>query len=97
MVDPELIQASRERIPDEWRRKYLQRPADRLAADVVRLYDENFLLKRESYRIQKELLKTKKQLEFARWQLWTLWVLLLGEGAVIGWLVKIIFSLLSRH
>ena len=118
MVDPELVKISRERIPDEWRKKFEKRTPEELAGDVIllfdenyllrqklnRLYDENFILRKTNDRIQGELLTTKKELDekivklsFAKWQRWTLWILVCGEGAVIGWLVKEIFLLLSRR
>ena len=74
--------------PDDWRRNYLQRPIDKLPADITRAFDMMWKLQREKDSINGKLLEAERRLDVAGWKLWTLGLIVTGEGLVIGWLVK---------
>lgn len=88
MRDPNLIDESSGRIPEEWRRQYLQRPIEKLPGDVVKLFDENFQLRKENNQFRADLLNAQGVLRTADLKLWILMLVVTGEGCVIGWLVK---------
>ena len=78
MQDPNLIETPAVRIPDEWRRKYMQRPLEKLPGDVVKLFDEQFAL---NIRLRKDRDEINRKLLDAQRKLRRIWVLTL---AVIG-------------
>jgi hypothetical protein len=92
--DPLLIDEPR--IPEEWRRNYLVRSPEKLAGDVTRLYDENWLLKRENGRMQQALLDTERRLNSAGLKMWIMGLVLGAQGSVIGWLVKAFLERMGR-
>lgn len=96
MRDPDLIDnqgqplESPQRIPDQWRAKYLQRPVDRLPADVVKCFDRLWQVEREKDRIAANLAETGKSLKWERRIRAALIVVVSGEAVVIGWLVTVV-------
>jgi hypothetical protein len=87
MQDPKLIDPNEPRIPDKWRRLYLQRPLDKLPADVTVLFDRQEKLSREKDLVQADLMEAQRRLSSADLKIWVLMLVVSGEGAVIGWLV----------
>ncbi len=88
MRDPQLIDPAEPRIPDEWRRAYLNRPIERLPRDVTLAFDRLWTIEREKDEMRGELLAAKDQLHWADLKIWILMLVVGGEGAIIGWLVK---------
>jgi hypothetical protein len=54
MKDRELIDLACPRIPDQWRRKYLSRPIERLPADMNAAFDRIYKLEREKDQLRKD-------------------------------------------
>ena len=52
MRDQDLIDLALPRIPDEWRRKYLSRPIERLPADMNAAFDRIYKVEREKDQIR---------------------------------------------
>lgn len=88
MRDQNLIDPSSPRIPDEWRRSYLNRPIERLPKDVMILFDRHVKLEREKDLVHADLIEAQRRLGAADIKIWVLMLLIGGEGAVIGWLVR---------
>lgn len=86
--DAKLIDPQEPRIPDDWRRAYLNRPIERLPLDVTRAYDRIVKLEREKNLVQADLLQAQRSLDRADLKIWVLMLAVGAEGAVIGWLVK---------
>jgi hypothetical protein len=93
MLDPKLIDPSKPRIPDEWRRIYMQRPIEKLPADVVYLFDEQHKLKtnlqKDKTQIDKSLLDAQSKLRWARGLISLLLVAMAGSWAVTVLVVKL--------
>jgi hypothetical protein len=81
------------RIPDEWRRKYMQRPLEKLPGDVVKLFDEQFALnirlRKERDEMNRKLLNAQSRLRFARGWIWVLTLAMAGSWALIFGMVKL--------
>lgn len=92
MRDPNLIDLQQERIPQDWRRNYLERPIARLPKDMITAFDMMWKLQREKDDINARLLKAQRRLERAGWKMWTLGIIVTGEGVVIGWAVKFLLE-----
>jgi hypothetical protein len=60
------------------REEFLARPLTHIPKDVVVLFDRNARLQR--------------QLNLATWKIWTLMLVVGGEGAVIRWLFKFVLA-----
>jgi hypothetical protein len=88
MRDLKLIDPAAPRLPDEWRREYLQRPIELLPKDVTVLFDRHEKLSREKDQINASLIEARSTLRIADLKIWILMLVVGGEGAVIGWLVK---------
>lgn len=69
-------------IPENWVNNYLNREPRQLALDVMRAFDENW--------------KLQRKLDIAKWKVWTLLLVVAGEGVVLGWLVKFVLANLSH-
>jgi len=93
MQDPSLIETPATRIPDEWRRKYMQRPLEKLPADVVKLFDEQYVLNQrlrvERDRVQAAMLDCKSKLRFARGWIWVLTLAMGGSWALIFGMIRL--------
>jgi hypothetical protein len=76
------------RIPDAWRRAYLNRPIERLPKDVMVLFDRHEKLAREKDLVHAELIQAQRSLDKADIKIWILTVAFSAEGCIIGWLVK---------
>lgn len=75
-----LIDAEKEeRIPDSWRKQYLQRSLDELPRDVVHLYDLTWNQKRELDRKQKDILELQAALEAKRRSDLINWIVTAGQ------------------
>ena len=93
MQDPKLIETPAVRIPDEWRRKYHQRPLEKLPGDVVKLFDEQYALsnrqRTERDAVNKKLLDSESRLRFARGWIWVLTLTIIGSWGLIFGMVKL--------
>jgi hypothetical protein len=65
------------RLPKAWIESYLQRDRSLLALDVMRAFDANW--------------KVEQKLGKANIKIWVLMLLLTGEGALILFLLKLVF------
>ena len=83
-----------QRIPDTWRAKYLQRPVDRLPADVMKCFDRLWQVEREKDRIAANLAAAGKSLKWERRIRTVLIAVVTGEAVVIGWLVNVVSHML---
>jgi len=102
MRDPLLIVSDEQpvpeqRIPDEWRAKYLDRDISKLPTDVLHAFDDIHELRKQRRRdkdlIIAELIATRRRLKWAKRQIWIMSLLvspILGAAAkaLIDWLVK---------
>ncbi len=62
-----MIEQSKARIPDEWRRKYAQnRTLEELRGDANLAFDRLWAMEREKDRQDKELGESKEQLKWAK-------------------------------
>lgn len=96
MRDTKLIDQDLPRLPDEWRQKYLQRSLERLPEDVTKAYDRIWDLQREKDEINGRLIAAEKALGWANLKIWILGGLVVGEGAIIGWLAKELIVVMAR-
>lgn len=87
MRDPKIIDTTKERIPDDWRRHYAMRPLEKLPQDVTQAFDRIWTLQREKDVINRDLGLAHRRLDSAGIKLWIMGLFLAGEGAVILWLV----------
>jgi hypothetical protein len=74
------------------RSDYSKRTPEQLVRDVNVLHDFTRKLVREKDSISKQLRRAQRRLDVAGWKLWALGIVVTGEGAVIGWLVKAFFE-----
>lgn len=73
---------------------YSKRSPEQLVNDVNTLNDFTRQLVQEKNVITRNLLIAQRRLDVAGWKLWTLGIVVAGEGTVIGWLVR---AFLSAH
>jgi hypothetical protein len=80
------------RIPQEWRRQYHKRPLDKLPGDITIAFDRIEQQRRDADKLRAALLATQGKLGSANTKVWVLMLIVLGEGAVISWLVKMVLA-----
>jgi len=89
-----------QRIPDRWKAKYMERSPHQLAVDVVRAFDQQHelrkLQRRDKDLIIGELVKTRRSLKWAKFQVWALTGATVAELSVIGWLFKAFLDRFGR-
>jgi hypothetical protein len=99
MRDPKLIDFHQnpipeQRIPDDWRAKYLDRDPQQLAYDVARAFDQQHELKKlqrkERDLLLSKYLETKKQLGKAKWMIW-------GMGLIVSPVISKIVTLILHY
>ena len=67
MKDQDLIDLTAPRIPDEWRRKYLSRPIERLPADVCAAFDRIQKVEREKDSLRGDYQELRRNVNVLYW------------------------------
>ena len=80
MKDQDLIDLVSPRIPDEWRRKYLVRPIERLPADMNAAFDRIYKVEREKDQLRADL---SGKLQNQRFSIVVLYLLSIGEAIAL--------------